>query len=147
MQVAIVIPLSEIGGMPGLPGQGLPGGPVFPGQGLPGGPAYPGHGLPGQPGHPEHGLPPVPGAGQLPELPPSVWPPEQGRPSNPIQLPPPISSNLPIHPVGPTHPISLPPGTIWPPLPPSIPAGVAVALVAISGVGYRWAVITIPQPK
>jgi hypothetical protein len=54
---------------------------------------------------------------------------------------------LPIHPVGPSNPIAIPPGTVWPPLPPSVPAGKAIVLVAISGVGYRWAVLDIPQPK
>jgi hypothetical protein len=43
-------------------------------------------------------------------------------------------------------PVDPPPGTIWPPLPPEIPAGKAIALVAISGVGYRYVVITIPEP-
>jgi hypothetical protein len=36
---------------------------------------------------------------------------------------------------------------VWPPLPPSIPAGKAIALVWISGVGYRYTVIDIPENK
>jgi hypothetical protein len=83
----------------------------------------------------------------LPPLPPTVWPPNPTLPSQPIHLPPPVAGTLPIYPVTPSHPITLPPGTIWPPLPPSVPPGKAVVLVAISGVGWRWAVLDVPQPK
>jgi hypothetical protein len=44
--------------------------------------------------------------------------------------------------VSPGHELpNTPPGVVWPPLPPHVPTGKAVALVAISGVGYRWTVI------
>jgi hypothetical protein len=128
----------------GLPGR--PGRPPRPGQGLPPGgrPIDPGFGWGGgeRPGHlPSHGGRPVdPGygvdieggggsAGQLP-----VWPigPDQG-------LPPVPGHGLP--------PVDPPPGTIWPPLPPSVPEGKVIALVAISGVGYRYVVLTVPPPK
>jgi hypothetical protein len=67
-------------------------------------------------------------AGQLP-----VWPvaPDQG---------------LPPVPGYPLPPIDPPPGTVWPPLPPSVPEGKVIALVAISGIGYRYTVLTVPPP-
>ena len=43
--------------------------------------------------------------------------------------------------------IDPPPGTVWPPLPPSVPEGKVIALVAISGIGYRYTVLTVPPPK
>jgi|SRR5580692_1009690 hypothetical protein len=143
---------------PARPGQGLPrpprpgrpidpdwgwGGSEHPDQGLPSRPRPPhvwprppGGGLPvdpswgvggGRPGgtppdRPDHGLP--------------IWPSIPGKPDNSL---PPVEGVDPP----PTDP---PPGTIWPPLPPNIPPGKAIALVAISGVGYRYAVITIPTP-
>lgn len=124
------------------PDQGGPGG--FPG----GGWNRPGHdlpGIPGAPGHPGHlparpSRPTDPGygvdegaeAGQLP-----VWPLDPEHPD--VGLPP-----VPGHPLPPFDP---PPGTIWPPLPPEhqIPEGKAIVLVAISGVGYRYVVVDIPQ--
>jgi hypothetical protein len=158
--VVMVEPL----GAEGLPGHDLPSGPVYPGhglpgsqprpdQGLPGGPPphpwFPGHigrpdrpdqGLPGGgwPGHPDQGLP---GSGGRPDqgLPP--LPPTPGHPENPIVLPP-QAGNLPVFPVAPDNTLpEIPPGVVWPPLPPSVPQGKAIALVAISGVGYRWTVI------
>ena len=92
-------------------GGGLPAGGGRPDQGLPGY-GHPDQGLPGY-GHPDQGLPGMPphpwrpghGGGPLPDhdLP---WGP--GRPGN----------ALPIAPVRPSHPITLPPG-MWPPtLPP-----------------------------
>ena len=94
---------------------------------------HPGHDLPGvHPGHPDQGLPGgSAGAGQLPSIP-----------------PPPMGSTLP----------ELPPGAVWPPLPPGVNAGKHVALIWISGVGYRWTVIDtgltagmplppVPEPK
>jgi hypothetical protein len=121
------------GGPGGRPGWG---GGEHPGQGLPGFPGAPGH-----PGHlPARGRPVDPGygveegsgeAGQLP-----VWPLDPEHPDT--GLPP-----VPGHPLPPIDP---PPGTIWPPLPPSVPAGKALVLVFISGVGYRYAVLTIPEP-
>jgi hypothetical protein len=41
-------------------------------------------------------------------------------------------------------PTDPPPGTVWPPLPPEIPEGKVIALVAISGVGFRYTVLTVP---
>ena len=54
-------------------------------------------------------------------------------------------TGLPPVPGHPLPPIDPPPGTVWPPLPPSVPAGKALVLVFISGVGYRYAVVTIPE--
>jgi hypothetical protein len=56
-----------------------------------------------------------------------------------------IENGLP--PVAGTRPIEEPvePGTIWPPLPPSFPAGTHAVLVWISGLGYRYAVIEVPE--
>lgn len=120
MQLAIVIPVSELGGLPGLGiGNQLPTPPVYPGHGLPGGPARPGHDLPGGPVE---------------------------VPQPPIHLPPQVGT-LPIYPADPTHPIALPPGSVWPPLGPSVPQGKALALIYISGIGARWTVIdTTLQP-
>lgn len=139
--IAMIVPM---GTAPGQPDQGLPGGPNYPSQGLPGFPGHPGHPLPPGHGHPDQGLP-----SQLPELPPSTWPPQQpggggggNRPSNPIELPPQIG-NLPVYPESPGHPLPIPPGVVWPPLPPSAGTGKAIVLVAISGVGYRWTVIDL----
>ena len=129
------------GGRPDRPGQGLPEQPVDPGFGggfpghihrpghdLPNAPVRPGHDLPGQGGErPDAGLPPLP--------------PDPARPGNPIVLPPEISNGLPVHPVTPGNDLPVPPGVIWPPLPPNVPQGKALVLVAISGVGKRWAVI------
>jgi hypothetical protein len=142
------------------PGQGLPhpGRPVDPGYGVdegdhiwprpPGGrPGRPGH-LPARPPHtwprpPGGGLPVDPGWGQggrpgfgeRPDHGLPIWPIVPGKPDQGL---PPIDGEEP-----PTDP---PPGTIWPPIPPevNIPEGKAIALVAISGLGYRYAVITIP---
>ena len=87
--------------------------PIYPG----GGPAHPiapgGRPTrPGQPGAPDQGLPPAP---------------DQG-------LPPAGSGEHP------EHPIVLPPGAVWPPLPPDI-QGKIICFVWIVGVGYRWTVI------
>jgi hypothetical protein len=133
---------------PGRPGQGLPRPPrptdpdwgIDEGAGIwprppqrpphvwprpPGGglPVDPGWGVGGRPERPGHGLP--------------IWPSIPGKPDNSL---PPVEGVEPP----PTDP---PPGTIWPPLPPEIPPGKAIALVAISGLGYRYAVITIPPAK
>jgi hypothetical protein len=110
---------------PGDPGYGIPTFP-HPGQGLPVFPGMPGQDLPNFPGHPGNALPPLP--------------PDLAHPGHPLPLPPEISNGLPIRPALPDH--DLPPaGVIWPPLPPYVPQGKALALVAISGVGYRWTVI------
>jgi hypothetical protein len=158
-------------GRPPHPGNRPPGswgGPVDPGYGWPGGGGHPDQGLPGGGwggGRPDQGLPgggrpphvwPRPPGGGLPVDP--GWGIESGRPDQGL---PPASGQLPVFPVDPTHPDNTlppvegveppptdpPPGTVWPPLPPSIPAGKAIALVLISGVGYRYAVIDIPENK
>lgn len=146
------------GSFPGRPDQGLPwpGRPVDPGYGV--GSEYPDQGLPGYPGRPGHGLP-------RPPRPPHVWPrpPGGGLPVDPgwgvdsgVEHP----DQGPIYPVDPAHPdnalppiegvepppVDPPPGTVWPPLPPGTPEGKAIALVAISGVGYRYVVITVSPP-
>jgi hypothetical protein len=141
--LAMIVPLQ--GNIPGLsPGNELPGGPpVYPSHGLPGFPPHPSHGLPGSPGHPSQGLPWAPGfpgndlpggdhvSGQpiIPPLPPTVNPPPAA-----------VWPGVPVYPASPTHPIALPPGTVYPPLPPTV-HGKVLALVAIVGVGYRWLVI------
>lgn len=146
------------------PGQGLPGGypgrpdqgfnPAYPDQGLPGGyPGRPDQGLPGRPPRPANRPPgsfpgypstgpvrpgrPVDPSWGIPDAP-EIWP---GTPDQPIHLPP--VAGLPLPPVDP------PPGTIWPPIDPGfgVPEGTALALVWISGVGYRYAVLTIPPPS
>jgi hypothetical protein len=143
---------------PGRPGQGLPwpGRPVDPGWGVDEG-GRPDQGLPGYPGRPGHGLPrpphvwPRPPGGGLPVDPGwgvgawpgrpdhglPIWPSIPGKPDNSL---PPVEGETPP----PTDP---PPGTVWPPLPPSVPAGKAIVLVAISGVGYRYVVVDIPPGK
>lgn len=95
--------------------------PLRPDQGLP----------PVSPGAPDQGLPGGPGgsAGQLP-----VWPigPDQGLP--------PIAGQ-------PLPPINPPPGTIWPPLPPSVEPGKTLVYAGIVGVGNRWIVVEVPPHK
>lgn len=65
-----------------------------------------------------------------------------GHPSNELP-PPPGQPGHPIIPGTPDRPIEAPPGTIWPPLPPSVGGddGLVWALVAIQGYGHRWVVI------
>lgn len=116
-------------------GGGIPEG-VDPGYGIPTFP-HVGQGLPVFPGRPGNDLPNFPGrpGNELPQL-----PPDAAHPGHELPLPPQISNGLPIYPGRPDH--DLPPaGVVWPPLPPSVPSGKALALVAISGVGYRWTVI------
>jgi hypothetical protein len=94
----------------------------------------------------------------LPEPPPGIWPPL--TPEHPWRpLPPgtehpgggPVRPGRPTDPdygvdegTSPEHPIVLPPGTVWPPLPPSV-HGKYLALVLIGGGGkgahYRYVVI------
>jgi hypothetical protein len=135
--------------MPELPERPGWGGPVDPGWGLESG--RPGQ-LPGRPAFPErpsHGLP-FPG---FPERP-GHLPSRPGRPVDPgygvdeggleIWPLPPEGGGLPPVPGQPLPPTDPPPGTVWPPLPPSIPEGKALAVIWISGVGSRYAVITVP---
>lgn len=112
-----------------------------PDQGLPGNPGYPGHPLPPFPGYPGHPLPP--GGIALPPIAlppfPGLWPPP-GQPTLPIVIPPGNVAMPPIFiPEDPTKPPALPPGTIWPPIPPDTGiTGKVIILVWIIGVGYRW---------
>ena len=159
-QIALIVPLGEL---PGL----IPGAPGYPDQGLPGG------GWAGRPSHPiaPGGRPIDPGfgwgGGEHPgNRPPGSFPGFPGRPGHPIAPGGrPIDPNWgvdegggglwpldPAHPIAPPvpgepepPPIDPPPGTIWPPLPPSIPAGKALVYAGIAGVGYRYIVIDIPE--
>jgi hypothetical protein len=128
---------AEIGG--GLPGRperpghlpGRPGRPVDPGWGWGGG-EHPGNRPPGSWGgwggrDPGYGVDEGAESGQLPVYPIDPESPDQG-------LPPEVPPGLP----------ELPPGSVWPPLPPSVPPGKALAVIFISGVGSRWAVIDVP---
>jgi hypothetical protein len=142
------------GGGPSHPIQPTP--PVDPGYGVEG-PVDPGYGVPlppvvdnslppqidnslppTYPVDPGYGIPIVPGV--WPKPPVHVWPPPQPiYPSHPI-----YPTEFPEHPIapggGPAHPIVLPPGSVWPPLPPAI-QGKVLCFVWIVGVGYRWTVI------
>ena len=84
---------------------------------------------------------------QLPPLPPNVVAP-------PIALPP----NLPTFPIiipdDPSKPIVMPPianpPTVWPPIDPSagLPPGARTLVLAwIAGVGWRWLLVDLSQPK
>jgi hypothetical protein len=126
-----------------------PSGPIDPGYGIEL-PPVASHPLPPTPEHPiampptypvdpDYGLP----------VPPTVWP----RPPQPVDpsygIPIPIAPTHPIYmpPVGPNNDLPLPPGSVWPPLPPSI-TGEIMCLVWIVGAGYRWTVIdTALQPE
>jgi hypothetical protein len=116
-------------------GGGLPAyGGGQPDNSLPWGPGHPSNALPFPPGHPGNGLPrpPVFPGNDLPQPPPDAS-------NKPIVLPPPPVVGVPVFP-GLGLP-EIPPGTIWPPLPPYLPGGKVIVLVAISGVGWRWAVL------
>ena len=81
--------------------------------------------------------------GQLPVIP--TQPPVGVSP--PIVLPPSPDQGLPSIPGIPLPPIALPPGEIWPPLPPGTPEPhKVVAIVAIPGVGYRYTVVELKAP-
>jgi hypothetical protein len=134
------------GGMPSYPSH-----PIAPG-GPPPGVSHPippgiwppvGGGLPGSPSHPIVGYPDqgLPGGGVV------------GRPSHPIVIPPvpptighPIPPDIwpgvPIHPETPEHPIELPPGAVWPPLPPAAGEDKVLVLVLVLGTGQlHWVVV------
>lgn len=119
-KLAIITPLEGVRPDNSLPDNAWPpqvGHPVYPDNGLPDG---------GNVGTPENPIvippspPPYPSVG----LPPSVWP------GVPVHLPAPGDP-----------PITLPPGSVYPPLPPLIEARRAIVLVWIPGVGYRWTVL------
>lgn len=103
-------------------------------------------------GHPGQPLPPSWGSGNrpgqpLPPIPPGL-PVEPGKPTLPIVLPPELwppgnhgpEVMPPIYIPGlPDKPITLPPGSIWPPLPPDLGIeGKVAILIWVSGVGSRW---------
>lgn len=131
-QIVMLVPLGEMGAVD--PGYGRPGGGGHPDQSLPWAPGHPSHGLPGQGGHPGHGLPEGPPA--HPWLPGMI----DGRPDNTLPLPP--VDGTPPPPAG-----TKPPLGIWPPLPPSVSPGLHAILVWISGLGYRYAIVEVAQPK
>jgi hypothetical protein len=138
------------------PGYGIDEG-ARPGQGLPGSPGRPGH-LPARPGRPidpgfgwgggERPSHPIAPGGSRP-VDPGYGVDIEGGGGSAGQLPVwPVDPDHPIAPPTPGHPlppVDPPPGTIWPPLPPSVPEGKVIALVAISGVGYRYVVLEVPQ--
>jgi hypothetical protein len=139
---------------PGRPSTGpvIPPGPVDPGYGIELPPVVsidppPCGGMPPTyPVDPDYDLPTRPNIWPNPPLPPHA--------SNKPPLGPPLRPSHPIYPVlpdggDPSHPIALPPGMVWPPLPPSI-TGVILALIWVIGVGYRWVSIDTslkPDPQ
>jgi hypothetical protein len=70
--------------------------------------------------------------------------PEEGGGEEAGQLPGEIDPEDPP-PVVPKPPMELPPGSIWPPLPPDAPTGKHMWLVYISGVGHRYGVFEVPE--
>jgi hypothetical protein len=121
----------------------------------------PGQGLPGFPGRPGHGLPPSWGGEHRPVQPlprppweRPHWPPgptdpdfgipEEGGGEDAGQLPGEIDPTDPPDEI-PAPPIELPPGSIWPPLPPSAPPGTHWYLMYISGVGHRYGKFVVPE--
>jgi hypothetical protein len=92
---------------------------------------------PTYPVDPDYGLP----------APPTVWP-QPPRPVDPdYSVPIPISPSHPIYyPGAPNHDLPLPPGAVWPPLPPYVstgPVGQVMCFVWIPGIGYRWTTIDL----
>jgi hypothetical protein len=98
-------------------------------------PDYPTQGPvpPTYPVDPDYGLP----------APPTVWP-QPPRPVDPdYSVPVPISPSHPIYmpaPGAPDNSLPLPPGAVWPPLPPAL-EGDFLVIVWIPGVGWRWTAI------
>lgn len=91
-------------------------------------PEYPSNGLPdgGNVGTPEHPI-------QIPPSPP---------PYPSVGLPPSIFPGLPVHLPAPGDPaLPLPPGSVWPPLPPLLDGKRLLVLAWIPGLGYKWIVI------
>jgi hypothetical protein len=106
-------------------------GPVDPGYSRPGG---------GGGGHPAHPivLPPLPG----------IWPPP-GQPALPIVIPPEVAlPPFPTPPIvidpPPDKPNPVPPGEIWPPLPPEY-AGKVVAVIVLGSGQVHW--YHVPPPS
>jgi hypothetical protein len=138
-------PDNALPGVPGLPDNTLPDveRPVDPGYGIPLPPVtiWP------KPPHPSHHpLPPTYPVDPDYDLPlrPGIWP----SPPTPVDpdygVPVPIRPNhdLPIYGHAPNNDLPLPPGAVWPPLPPSV-TGEILAFVWIVGVGYRWVCIDL----
>ena len=101
---------------------------------------YPDQGLPpGQPPSIDNTLPPLPPLPPgMPPLPDNSLPPAGARPSNPIFIPVPPNSTLPI-----------PPGTIWPPLNPGDGVqGPGLLLVIVLGADggpkVKWIAVEAP---
>jgi hypothetical protein len=168
-QIALIIPLGDapVGGIPGYPDQGLPGGgnghrpdqgfnPDYPSQGGPGGGESPGQGLPGYPGRPGHpiapgGRPVDPGFGWGGGEHPSQRPPHGGRPVDPGYgvgeerpdqgLPPELGP-----PIGPSHPWVPPSGEELPPPPEDIADKVVVAVWRPNEQEWKVAVAEGAQP-
>jgi hypothetical protein len=136
-------PNNELPGVPPAVDNSLPEipGPVDPGWGvplppvtvwpIPPGPSHPIVLPPTYPVHPDNSLP----------VPPSVWPQPPNYPDNSLPIAPVFPTHPIYRPVAPNHDLPLPPGAVWPPLPPSLPAGQYMCLVWIPGVAYRWTVI------
>jgi hypothetical protein len=108
-----------------------------------------------RPEHPAH-RPPWQGRPK-PNWPPDLTDPNWGidapldTPEHPIHIPGSPEGSLPEAPGHDLPPIDghqpppdMPPGTIWPPLPPDAPTGKHAFLVWISGVGLRYGVFDIP---
>lgn len=120
------------------------GGPVDPDYGIDEG-GRPGQGLPGRPERPAH---PIVPPWERPDWPPGPVDPEWGIDEGAEidnELPGEIVDPEQPPPGIPSFPIELPPGSIWPPLPPGAPTGKHIWLVYISGVGHRYGVFEIPE--
>jgi hypothetical protein len=82
--------------------------------------------------------------------PPHVWP-LPPRPVDPgYGVPLPIAPEYPIYypPVGPNNDLPIPPGAVWPPLPPYVDNGLPgssqlMCFIWIPGIGYRWTTIDL----
>jgi len=163
-KVLAVISFIDSQGNPVDPGFGGGISGIHPSHDLPNAPVRPGHDLPHPPGHPSH-RPIYPGGRPDNSLPPweavGVWPPGPTDPAWGVDAPNPGGPSHPIYiPIGrPGHPdqglppvaghpappiASVPPGTIWPPLPPGAPAGKTALIVWLVGVGWRYVVVDIP---
>jgi hypothetical protein len=93
-------------------------------------------------GRPDNSLPgDQPGIdNSLPPLPPDF------KPDNSLPAPPTRPSQPIFFPVSPENPIALPPGEIWPPLPPSSGiSGKTLILIYVVGVGKRWFLYEAPE--
>jgi len=94
-----------------------------------------------RPGRPGFGTPEHPIG---PEAPEEGYPPDEGLPSEPDELPdpppgiwPPLNVSHPIAPVPPNITPPVPPGSIWPPVD-GAPSGKFWVVAGIPGVGWRY---------